>query len=225
MAYLQRVKYDELQERFKQYGIEVQPSFLRYEVELQNGVNHYPFAFEPSPNDSKTEIKLNKNDLFYVTGFTMGYIVYGTGAPASEGAANVVVTEAFAPLKTYAETAGLEALYNGFLKITTGSKINIENLATINFKYVPENLNSGVTQPEFQNDLVQYANVSDLLLAGTKSHTISLDIPALPVGVDLVPSTATTAAGSLNSVKVKAVLILNGYLMKNGAITAQMENF
>ena len=38
-------------------------------------------------------------------------------------------------------------------------------------------------------------------------------------------SDATTAAGSLNSVKVKAVLILNGYLMKNGAITAQMENF
>ena len=225
MAYLQRVKYDELQEKFKQYGIEVQPSYLRYEVELQNGVNHYPFAFEPSPNDSKTEIKLTKNDLFYVTGFTMGYIVYGSGTPTAEGGSNVVVTEAFAPLKTYAETAGLEALYNGFLKITTGSKINIENLATINFKYVPENLNSNVTQPEFQNDLVQYANVSDLLLAGTKSHTISLDIPALPVGVDLVPATATTAAGSLDSVKVKAVLILNGYLMKNGAITAQMENF
>lgn len=225
MSYLQRVKFDELQNRFKQYGIEVQPSYLRYETELQNGVNHYPFAFEPSPNDSKTEIKLNKNDLFYVTGFTMGYIVYGTGTPATEGAANVVVTEAFAPLKTYAETAGLEALYNGFLKITTGSKINIENLATINFKYVPENLTSGVTQPEFQNDKVQFANVSDLMLAGTKSHTISLDIPALPVGVDLVPSTATTAAGNLDSVKVKAVLILNGFLMKNGAITAQMENF
>ncbi len=98
-------------------------------------------------------------------------------------------------------------------------------MATLNFKYVPENLTSGVIQPEFQNDLVQFANVSDLLLAGTKSHTISLDIPALPAGVNLVPSTAETAAGDLDSVKVKAVLILNGFLMKNGAITAQMENF
>lgn len=225
MAYLQRVKYDELQEKFKSYGIEVQPSYLRYETELQNGVNHYPFAFEPSPNDSKTEIKLNKNDLFYVTGFTFGYIIYGTGSPTEEGGENVVVTEALAPLNTFAKSAGLEALYNGNIKITTGSKINIENMATLNFKYVPENLTSGVIQPEFQNDLVQFANVSDLLLAGTKSHTISLDIPALPAGVNLVPSTAETAAGDLDSVKVKAVLILNGFLMKNGAITAQMENF
>lgn len=222
MAYLQRVTFDKLQERFKQYGVEVQPSYLRYEKDLQNGVNHYPFAFEPSPNDSATEKKLNKNDLFYVCSFTFGYAITGT-ITGTGGAADKTITTANAPLRTYPISGceNLEALYNGFIRVTTGSKINIENLSTLNFKFVPNDLTSSTTAPEFQNDTVAYANVSDLMLAGTKSHTLELNIPALAAGENLVPTTAD----GISSAKVKVVLQLNGFLLKNGAIIAQQENF
>lgn len=222
MAYLQRLKFDELQQRFKEYGVEVQPSYLRYEKALQNGVNHYPFAFEPSPNDSPTEKKLNKNDLFYVCSFSYGYIVTGT-IPGTSPAPDVTISEANAPLRTYpiADAKNLEALYNGFIHITTGSKINIENLSTLNFKFVPNDLTSSTVAPEFQNDKIAFANVSDLLLAGTKSHTISLEIPALPAGEVLVPSTVD----SITNANIKVVLQLNGFLLKNGAIIAQQDNF
>lgn len=222
MAYLQRVTFDKLQERYKQYGVEVQPSYLRYEKQLQNGVNHYPFAFEPSPSDSPTEKKLNKNDLFYVCSFTFGYAITGT-ITGTGGAADKKITTANAPLRTFPITGceNLEALYNGFIRVTTGSKINIENLSTLNFKFVPNDLSSGTVAPEFQNDIVSYANVSDLMLAGTKSHTIDLDIPALPAGENLVPTTAD----GISSASVKVVLQLNGFLLKNGAIIAQQENF
>jgi hypothetical protein len=221
MAYLQRLKFDELQERYKQYGVEVQPSYLRYEKQLQNGVNHYPFAFEPSPNDSVTEKKLNKNDLFYVTSFTYGYIVMGTTTPATEGETARTISEANAPLHTFATDNNLEALYNGFINITTGSKINIEQMSTLNFKYVPVELTPAVTVPEFQNDKVAFANVSDLLLAGTKSHKIELNIPPIPAGENLIPA----EADAISNPNVKVVLQLNGFLLKNGAIIAQMENF
>lgn len=222
MAYLQRVTFDKLQERYKQYGVEVQPSYLRYEKQLQNGVNHYPFAFEPSPSDSPTEKKLNKNDLFYVCSFTFGYAITGT-ITGTGGAADKKITTANAPLRTFPISGceNLEALYNGFIRVTTGSKINIENLSTLNFKFVPNDLTSNTVSPEFQNDIVSYANVSDLMLAGTKSHTIDLDIPALPAGENLVPTTAD----GISNASVKVVLQLNGFLLKNGAIIAQQENF
>lgn len=222
MAYLQRVTFDKLQERYKQYGVEVQPSYLRYEKQLQNGVNHYPFAFEPSPSDSPTEKKLNKNDLFYVCSFTFGYAITGT-ITGTSGAADKTITTANAPLRTFPVSGceNLEALYNGFIRVTTGSKINIENLSTLNFKFVPNDLTSNTVAPEFQNDIVSYANVSDLMLAGTKSHTIDLDIPALPAGENLVPTTAD----GISNASVKVVLQLNGFLLKNGAIIAQQENF
>lgn len=222
MAYLQRVTFDKLQERYKQYGVEVQPSYLRYEKQLQNGVNHYPFAFEPSPSDSPTEKKLNKNDLFYVCSFTFGFAITGT-ITGTGGAADKTITTANAPLRTFPVSGceNLEALYNGFIRVTTGSKINIENLSTLNFKFVPNDLTSNTVAPEFQNDIVSYANVSDLMLAGTKSHTIDLDIPALPAGENLVPTTAD----GISNASVKVVLQLNGFLLKNGAIIAQQENF
>lgn len=222
MAFLQRAKYDELLDRYRKYGVEVQPSYLRYEQTIQNGVNHYPFSFEPSPNDSQTEKKLNKNDSFYVTSITFGFIVLGTIAGTSQ-APDITITEANAPLRTFAkgDYANLEALYNGFIRITTGSKINIENLSTLNFKFVPNDLLSTTVLPEFQNDKVAFANISDLMLMGTKSHTISLDIPALPATENLV---GTTVDG-MTTPKVKVVLQFNGFLLKNGAIIAQQENF
>ena len=129
MAWLQRCKYDELLKRYQQYGVEVQPSYLRYEQTIQNGVNHYPFPFEPSPNDSQTEKKLNKNDSFYVTSITFGFIVTGTIAGTSP-APDITISEANAPLRTFAkgDYANLEALYNGFIRITTGSKINLQKI-------------------------------------------------------------------------------------------------
>lgn len=222
MAFLQRAKYDELLDRYRKYGVEVQPSYLRYEQTIQNGVNHYPFSFEPSPNDSQTEKKLNKNDSFYVTSITFAFIVLGT-IPGVSPNPDITITEANAPLRTFAkgDYANLEALYNGFIRITTGSKINIENLSTLNFKFVPNNLLSTTVLPEFQNDKVAFANISDLMLMGTKSHTISLDIPALPASENLV---GTTVDG-MTTPKVKVVLQFNGFLLKNGAIIAQQENF
>lgn len=230
-GYLHRKKFEQLYNRFISQGAEVQPSYLRYEKALADGVNHYEFAFEASPNDSSTEKKLNKNDLFYVTSILLGYIVTGSTSTSGEKPTDVTtVTNAVAPVQTFVDTtkfsggANLEAIYNGFLRITTGSKINIENLSTLNFKYVPQNAAANGVAP-FQLIDALYGNISDLMLSGTKSHTISVDIPAIPAGQNLIPTAATVAGGtSLSKPTITLVLQFEGYLVKNGAIINQMQN-
>jgi len=227
-GFLQRQKFDELQSKFKSYGVEVQPSYLRYEAQLQNGVNHYPFAFEPSATDSATEKKLNKNDAFYITGIGLFWIATGT---VGTGDTAVVVNKATAPLHTFASnvdgSASLEAVYNGFFRLTTGSKVNIENLSNQNFKYVPQRINAGgtaIATPQFQLEKALFGSIADIMLAGTKSHQLSVDIPAVPTTVPLVPTSIQDNGVAMATPTVSLVLMFHGFLMKNAAIIDQVKN-
>lgn len=230
MNFLQRQKYDELQTKMSSYGVEVQPSYLRFEKGLSSGVNHYEMAWEPAATDTVTEKKLNKNDAFYVTNFLFGYIVNGS---VSVNSKTLTLDSSISPIQTFANVKNgcetLESLYNGFLRITTGSKINIENWSTQNFKYVPQSVQTGIGSPtEYNLEDAAASTISDLLLCGTKSHTIAFDFPAIPVSSDfpLIPASINyDGTNMITTSGVSIMLQLNGFLLKNGAIIAQQENF
>lgn len=206
---LQRQTFDMLQKKFP--GKEVAPHFLRTEVVLKNNINKYKFDHRSVGGESSTEIKLDRNDLVYVTSILLGWI------ECSEG------EEAVASIKTYAPAGSdLEALYNGFMSLKTGAKVNFEALSCQNFKYVPQQQEeyktatlgpSGTTVQYDMHMLDQfnfmdaaYSGVEDIYLHGTKSHEITVEYP----------TKANMSVEPLNGER-KLVLILNGFIIKNGA--------
>lgn len=232
MNALQRAKFDQLKAKFEQYGVEVQPSFLRMEKALTNSVNHYEFDWQPAGADKATERKLQRNDMFYITSMLFGYIVTGE-TPGGESGAGAVYDESNSQIMTFpvSGSPALNSLYAGSMKITTGSKINIEAYPTMSFKYVPNNTlgtTAGVANgegiSEFNIEDASAATIADVVLFGTKSHTISMDFPAVPGGI-IVPTTWTKPGNeTISNPAVTLVLQFQGFLLKNGAIISQMTN-
>lgn len=191
---LQRQTFDMLQKKYA--GKEVAPHYLRAEVVLRNNVNKYKFDHRSIGGESSTELKLDRNDLVYVTQIMLGWIECEEGQ------------EAIAPIKTFApKGSDLEALYNGHLSLKTGSKVNFEALSCLNFKYVPQNQGDSSTVPQFNLMDAAYSGVEDIYLHGTKSHEISLEFPTKP---------SMTVESSDGKVR-KVVLFLGGFIIKNGA--------
>lgn len=208
-ASLQRQTFDMLQKKFP--AKEVAPHFLRTEVVLKNNINKYKFDHRSLGGESSTEIKLDRNDLVYVTCILLGWI------ECTEG------NEAVAPIKTYAPAGSdLEALYNGFLSLKTGAKVNFEALSCLNFKFIPQQQEefrtstSGTGMDAVQHDMhlldqfnfmdAAYAGVEDIYLHGTKSHEITVEYPT-KANMSVEPASGER----------KLVLILNGFIIKNGA--------
>lgn len=195
---LQRQTFDMLQNKYP--GKEISPHFLRAEVVLKNNVNKYKFDHRSLGNESSTEKKLDRNDLVYVTMTQLGWI------ECEEGEEATAVLNTFAP--TTDDAKDLEAIYNGFISLKTGSKVNFESLPTQHFKYVPERVGDDSTGAPAQYNVLDsaYSGVEDLYLHGTKSHEITLEFPSKP-------NMSIEKAGVVR----KAVLIFYGFIIKNGA--------
>lgn len=117
---LQRQTFDMLQNKYP--GKEISPHFLRAEVVLKNNVNKYKFDHRSLGNESSTEKKLDRNDLVYVTMTQLCWI------ECEEGEEATAALNTFAP--TTDDAKDLEAIYNGFISLKTGSKVNFESLPT-----------------------------------------------------------------------------------------------
>jgi hypothetical protein len=195
---LQRQTFDMLQKKYA--GKEVSPHFLRCEVTLKNGVNKYKFDHRTVGSESSTERKLDRNDLVYVTSIMLGWLECKEGE------------EATAPIHTYANASfpNVEAVYNGFLSLKTGSKVNFEAMPCLDFKYVPQTQGNATAGTLDQFNVMDAARsgVEDLYLHGTKSHELTVEFPT--TGSMTLES---TTAGTVR----KLVLMLNGFIIKNGA--------
>lgn len=191
---LQRQTFDMLQKKFP--GKEVAPHYLRSEVVLKNNINKYKFDHRTVGSEASTEIKLDRNDLVYVTSIMLGWIE----CPVDE--------EATASINTYAMKTlpDLECIYNGFLSLKTGAKVNFENLSCLNFKYVPQTQGTATLSDQFNFMDAAYSGVEDIYLHGTKSHEITVEFPTKP-NMLLEPASGVR----------KLVLVLNGFIIKNGA--------
>ena len=212
---LKRAKYDELVKKYSAEGKEVSPHFLRMEAQLKDNVNRYQFEVKKVGGEANTERKLDRNDKFLITEMALGWLAYDEGKEA------VAKFRTFAP----ADFPHHEAVYNGFLSLKTGSRVNIEALSTLNFKHVPEdNANS------FDVVKCSYSGVENIILDGTKSHEIAVEFPTVPsmsIGEYTETVGVTDVAGAVegeteeepvtHTYNTKLCLMLFGYIIKNGA--------
>lgn len=123
-------------------GSIIEPSMLRVEQKLQNSRSMYQFDILQgnSGSTTSTEIKLDKNDVFFCWGVGVFLAAFET-AKRSKAVLNTFpnpVIFGAAPGSGTPQVEDLEAIYNGSLTVKLGTTQFISALPTRNFRYVPE---------------------------------------------------------------------------------------
>ena len=173
---LERVLYKDLDAKYGTKGYVVSPHVLRSEVTINNQDSTLTFPIlEDTLQPLKTEIRLNKNDVMYVTGVAL--FIYP----------KINNQEGKAPLETYPNqtafvaAAGfvptdLETIYNGKLRLQVGSKEYIPGLDMSKFRYVPQTQQSAATNRSMQDEDSAYI---DLAAHYTLSGSAQINLQAL----------------------------------------------
>ena len=192
---------------------------LRVEQPINNQTNTYEMkVLEDTMLGIKTEIKLNKNDLFLCTG--IGLAVYNRKNTNDANAS----TETVEPLQTYgnesyfgAATANfdpkhLEFVYKGHITLKVGSTIYIPQLSTDKFKFVPQTQQSAATnRSQYNNEEIIKDLTAHYKIRGTDQVEFNLNVKTF-TGIKAAADT-TAVPNSENRV----VLLLDGFLIKGGA--------
>lgn len=215
-----RKRFKEINDFYAKEGLFAQPSKLRVEVPLQDGVGRYAFNIKKDQPSNAREVTLNRNDLFIPNFIGLFLAVQNTTSPGA------------APLRTYPPiapggstpsgfeagflNANIEALYNGRLSWQIGQTVLFESFPTEAFRYVPQqqpgfllqNDNTAVEigdQAEFQFPNFMVPMAPKVTIAGTQDHRIEVNFDASGLTFDCTEN----YSGVL-------VLEMDGYLVKNG---------
>ncbi len=184
------------------------PSYLRVEQTLSNTKSRYTFDIKTTGNEIATERKLDRNDLFVVTHIG----VYLTAQVSTSLGKEVLQTwpnpQVFVAATGFTPS-DLEVIYNGFLEIKIGQKVNVPALSMQHFRYVPTSQqSSSIGNSEWEVEKFAYWPGTLLYLHGTQNIEINIEFPAL--------SSAQIAAVASNTSN-KLVFMPFGYLCKNAA--------
>ena len=205
----ERKLFDKLVKQYGAQNIVPSPSYLRVEQALSNTSGKYLFDIKKNGNETATERKLDRNDLFVVT--RIG--VYLHKEDTTKIGLNSLQTY---PNTTYFGTqsgftvAHLETIYNGFLSLKVGQKVNIESLSMQVFRYVSTSQeSSSIGKSEFNVSEYTYQGAEDIMLYGTRSIEINVEFPTY-TGMQIAATAANT--------KHKLVFHPYGFLLKNGAL-------
>lgn len=204
----ERKLFEALKKKYTKQAVIPSPSYLRIEQALSNSSGNYLFDIKKNGNEIATERKLDRNDLFVVTRIGVYLLKQDTtkiGAAVLQTFPNVA---AFGTLTGFT-VAHLEAIYNGYLTLKTGQKVNIEALSMQNFRYISTSQqDTGSILSEWNVSEFTYTGAEDIYLHGTKSHEINITFPTFS-GMQIQCTTASTV--------IKLVLHPYGFLLKNCA--------
>lgn len=203
----ERKLFEQLKKKYGAIGVP-SPAYLRIESTLTNSQGKYSFDIKRTGNETATERKLDRNDLFVVTRIGL-YLLKEDSTKIGLGVLNTfpnstefVAASGFTP-------AHLETIYSGYFSLKTGQKVNIEAMSNQVFRYVSTSQKSGsIGQSEFNVSEYAYIGAEDIYLHGTKSHEITIEFPTFN-GMQIGAVAANT--------KNKLVFHPFGYLIKNGA--------
>ena len=202
---------------------------LRIQQELVANRNSYLFDFyEASNQPGSTELRLNRNDLFFVTDLALclakqdktagdygNYPLFTSPDPnyfiGNDGGGNL-------------EAHALETIYNGTLTIKTSPVERIKEFLTNNFRYVPERGMIKLAAPQIADEWPQYGPTKEgrgyfslqpnIILDGQDNNKAELVLGTgnkvlIAGGVD----NSNVAVDTSNLV----VLLIHGYVVENGA--------
>lgn len=210
----------------------INPKLLRIEQLLAAGRNQYKFSLFQNPgSDRPLEEKLNRNDMFFLTGVGLGIAKQDTSTtPPKYGNFPVF----FHPDANYFvgangaifENEALECLYNGKLTISTKPVERQTDLLTNVFRVVPERGYTKFAAPQTRDEWPQH-KLSDsivkleplVIIDGKQDNTVNIELGA--GNTDLIAGGVTAANAALNTRNL-AVLFLEGFVVVNAAQAADL---
>lgn len=189
----------------------ISPDFLRIEQELKNTTGSYVFPIETTSGQGIMERKLDRNDLFVVTGLMIALLAEADATPGA-GVLQTYPNQIVFPAAAGFNPDHLEAIYNGKLSLKIQSKVNIEGMSMQHFRYVPETQQSAATnKSEYSVDKAAYPLGTLINLKGTMNVEVKVEFNTFNA-----MQIASVAAG----VKHKIVFHPFGYLIKGAALQA-----
>lgn len=219
-ADLIRNRYERLHSEFGSM-VTPEPSKIRIEVPLKDGVGQYKFDVKKVINNDR-EQGLDRNDVFVPNFFSVMFGFQSAEHPetmslypfAPRVGANLVAQEGFT-------NDNANSLYNGKLTLQIDNQMILNAYPTENFKKVPEEqgcvifdgeslVNMGI-QPEFTIQDACELLIPRILIAGTRDikFTLSFDAAGLTFP-------ATTGGADGETLTPVLVFYMDGFLMKNG---------
>lgn len=214
-----RMIYSKLQNQFGR-DLVIQESFLRVDNPIATNSNLWNFNISSSTSNA-WENRLNKNDVFCVTG--MGVFIYrsiSTTGQAREVLQTYPNPDYFADGTNFHSVA-LETVYNGKLSIKVGTTVFLESFDTKRFRFVPQMPQGTVTGVYSTGPVYKTVANSNfkfgegmvecdpsIYLNGDGQNDISLNIPL--GSSDIIVSDVSNATNYLTFYAI-------GFLVKNGA--------
>jgi hypothetical protein len=187
------------------------PSFLRMEDVILNGKTVYEFSVLQTGKETRTEVKLDKNDTFIVN--KIGLFLYLRDRNLEDEAVQVLQTYVnenyFVPGPGFSPIH-LEAIYNGKIEIKRGVKVILENFDTHQFRYV------GVTQQSvanFQSSREHDSGFVEIIpsfrIPGREQVKITLSVPTF---------SGILWQNTNGALENRVVLIFKGFLIKGASL-------
>lgn len=187
-----------------------EPSKLRIEVSLLNGVGRYHFDIKKEGIINAYEKGLNRNDVFVPSGIGLFVAIQSNEDPSTE------VLYPYIPVND-GESASVHsvgflsgdanAIYNGTLEWLIQNGVLLSAYPTERFKKVPQTQGSAdkSLQSEWSIEDCIDTVIPQLIVAGTQDHRITVNFNA--EGLDFAVTAGHTA---------KLVLYMDGFLVKGG---------
>ena len=221
-ADLIRKRFEIINDEYQRYSegkVYAEPSKIRIEVPLVNGVGRYQFNIKKQDIANQREVSLDRNDVFIPNFIGLFLAVQNNTKPSCEQLlAYPAINDGVNPSVYGAGfTSGeVEAIYNGKLTWLIDNGILLSSYPTERFKHVPEtqgafvlksddtDVNEGIL-PEW--DILDSCDllVPKITIAGTRDHNVSLNFDASNL------SFAVTAGHT-----PVLVFYLDGFLIKGG---------
>lgn len=223
---MSRVNFQTIMARYQSAGkgkVRLTQSNLVLTKPISSATTSYSFDVLDSQTATLqgNEIRLNQNDEFIITHIGL----------YAQGIANTGATKLFsyAPFENDASQAGtIQALWDGFMKISVNNVVYLDKWATRRHEYVPDYQyrafvaataaigSTGAQIPAFDGLKSGVVPIEPLItLSGAKKSTIELFLPSAITG-----STFTNASNGADSYSVvidRVALVLHGLNAQNGA--------
>lgn len=228
-----RDRFEKVNNYYGKKGLSPQLSLLRIEEDLVDGQGLYEFNIRKE-NLSPVERNLKRNDLFVTIAMGIATRIENPSKPNisvpnfspimgqvyDNSGTKTILSEGF-------ETSDIMALYNGSLRITTGTTVNFEDMPTALFLQQQSDditktstSNAAFKANEIRSKIFDFESQlktmsEEMTFAGTQDHKISVNFPTF-AGAKYGAVQAGTSASPTTNYKTKIIFLALGFRVLGG---------
>lgn len=219
VADINRERYISVNQKAAQIGKFAEPSKIRIEVDLKNGVGSYQFNIKKTDITNQREISLDRNDVFVASRWGIFPVLQSLTNPSTEILASFPAVNDGTNPSVHAvgfQDNSIEALYNGTLSWSVDNTVMLSSYPTESFRKVPEQqgafllngeeaaVNEGIKVQWNIEDATDYI-IPCITIPGTRDHRINVNFDAAGLNFPVT-----------EGYKPVLVLYMEGFLVKSG---------